>query len=109
MAHLQEDLVPEVVLEQTTQDIHREVGPRMAHVARVVHRGAARVPAHLVGVMVSTDLEHREDNVLVIDVGTNGEIALLQSSLMAKRVCECYPLQAKQRLRSRSTLYLHLI
>ena len=51
MAHLQEDLVPEVVLEQATQDVHGEVGPRMAHVARVVHRGAARVPAHLVGVI----------------------------------------------------------
>ncbi len=37
---------------------------------------AGYVGADLVGVMVSTDLEHREDNVLVIDVGTNGEIAL---------------------------------
>ena len=37
---------------------------------------AGYVGADLVGVMVSTVLEQREDNVLVIDVGTNGEIAL---------------------------------
>ncbi len=38
---------------------------------------AGYVGADLVGVMVSTRLQYREGNVLVIDVGTNGEIALV--------------------------------
>ena len=37
---------------------------------------AGYVGADLVGVMVSTDLENQEGNLLTIDVGTNGEIAL---------------------------------
>jgi uncharacterized 2Fe-2S/4Fe-4S cluster protein (DUF4445 family) len=40
---------------------------------------AGYVGADLVGVVVSTRLAQREGNVLVIDVGTNGEIALVAS------------------------------
>ena len=48
MARLQEDLVPEVVLEDAAQDVHGEVGACVPHVACVVHRRPARVPGHLV-------------------------------------------------------------
>ena len=48
MARLHEDLVAEVVLEETAQDVHGQVGTRVAHVAGVVHGRAASIPAHLV-------------------------------------------------------------
>ena len=44
------DIVPEVVGHDAPENIEGDVGSGVAHVAVVVHGGAARVPGHLVRV-----------------------------------------------------------
>jgi len=87
--------LPKVVFRDAAQDVERQVRARVAHVAGVVHRGAAGVPQHLVAVRRAKLFElPRERVVDLIKLGK------WQRQRRGERASERVKIQSQKRLES---------